>query len=279
MEADALAFTNIELKILDSFFNNDGYVMDFSSNDLDKFTYRVVAIPIVTKYQMSKAKSLDQFFSDADNVKALNLLNSLLQYFEIYQKKHPQSDNVIRMNQFYDSVFKIAQFQNYATPIKKILDNSSLHSKKLNHEFIRKRLNDLEKAMNEDSSASIGASKDLLESVLKMILDDANISYSNSKGRTDNIPILWNKVQTELQLKPKDMPETDIGKSSRKILDSISKIILGMDELRNHYGTGHGRNINFKLLPNRYGKLTIAMTISLIEFLLDTTKDRQAKVN
>lgn len=271
-----VAFNPVDLRTLALFFNNGGYVMDFSTTEFDNFTESVMGIPIVTKYQTSKAKSLNQFFSEANDQEALQLLSALLEYFEqTYRKtERPQDqDNIQRMENYYESAVQISHSQNYA-PSKELLSKSSLHTKGLDHQFVRDRLQELEEKMDNNSASSIGASKDLLESVMKSILDDAHVSYTNEKGKTDDIPALWGKVQTELGLKPKDMPDTPIGKSSKEILSSLSKIVIGMDKLRNQYGTGHGRNASFKPLPVRYGKLTAAATITLIEFLLDTDESR-----
>ncbi len=274
-----MAFNPVDLRNLSLFFNNGGYVMDFSTTEFDDFTESVVGIPITTKYQTSKAKSLNSFFSEANDQEARKLLSALLEYFDNTYRKNsrPQDiDNVKRMDNYYETIVHISNSWNY-TPSQDLLSKSSLRSKSLDHQFVRDRLKDLENKMNDDSAFSIGTSKDLLESVMKSILDDAHISYTSEKGRTDDVPALWNKVQTELSLKPKDMPDTPIGKSSKEILSSISKIVIDMDDLRNQYGTGHGRNSSFKPLPIRYGKLTAAMTITLIEFLLDTIESRQSE--
>ena len=72
------------------------------------------------------------------------------------------------------------------------------------------------------------------------------------------------------------MPDTPMGNSSKEILGSLSKIVIGMANLRNEFGTGHGRNSSFKPLPVRYGKLTAGATITLIEFLLDTIESKNS---
>jgi len=82
------------------------------------------------------------------------------------------------MEQYYPDVVSIIQSANYS-PSKEILIKSSLHNSKLDNQFIRGRLHDLENKIYDDSSSTIGTSKDLLESVLKSILNDAQISYVN----------------------------------------------------------------------------------------------------
>lgn len=275
---DGLAFTNFDRQLLDSFFNLDGYVMDFSSEKFDKFTNESIGIPIITKYGMSKAKSLKQFFVESDDNLAKKLLSDLLEYYCIFfSVEEKNADNVKRMRKYYAKVsFILKRHGNSVTDA--VVDMSKIRiESKFNTEFVRYRLQELEKQMKNDSAGSIGTSKDLLESVMKMMLDSEHVSYTTVAGKTDNIPALWKKVQRTFKLDPKEMQNTKVGNNARKILSSISQIILGMDELRNSFGTGHGRNSEFNQLPIRYGNLTASLTISLIVFLTETMKARQMK--
>ncbi|MHC5269737.1 hypothetical protein ACYSNO_11210 [Enterococcus sp. LJL98] len=50
--------TNREKNRIKAFFNNGGYVLDFSNATFDDFTVQSVGVAIQEKYGQSKAKSL-----------------------------------------------------------------------------------------------------------------------------------------------------------------------------------------------------------------------------
>ncbi|MBS0948474.1 abortive infection family protein [Levilactobacillus brevis] len=273
-----MAFDNLERRTLDSFFNYGGYVMDFSSTSFDEFTEESVGIPIVTKYGLSKAKSLNKFFFDADENMALKLLSDLLKYYKkIFLTENPYVDEVKDMDKRYPSVVAILDDRKYIPMATIVKESKDAVTEKFDTEFVRNRLQQLEHQMKTDSAGSIGTSKDLLESVMKMILESLDVSYTSSNGKTDNIPTLWRKVQENLKLHPSQMRDDAIGKNAKRILAAMTQLVLGMDELRNQFGTGHGRDHDFNQLPIRYGKLTAVTTIALIEFLNDTMVERQTK--
>lgn len=46
----------IEKGHLDELFNRDGYVLDFSTNGFDEFTFQSIGIRLCEKYCLSKGK-------------------------------------------------------------------------------------------------------------------------------------------------------------------------------------------------------------------------------
>lgn len=274
----SMAFTNIERRTLNCFFNLSGYVMDFSSVEFDDFTEESVDVPIVTKYDLSKAKSLAHFFKDANEKEGIKLLADLIEYYEtIYSAKmenRQENGDFLQMKKYYQNVLEILNKRKKTESLQIINSIEKKVTRKFDSEFLRNRMQELKHQMETDSAASIGTSKDLLESVMKMILDECEVQYINDNGKSVDIPLLWKKVETVLRLDPKGMNDSKSGKSAKKILSSISQIVLGMNELRNHFGTGHGKNGKFKQLPVRYGNLTASLTITVVGFLVDTMEER-----
>ena len=66
------------------------------------------------------------------------------------------------------------------------------------------------------------------------------------------------------------MFDNTTGNDSKKVLTSISQMVLGMNDLRNHFGTGHGKGEEFRQLPDRYGRLTGSITVAIAVFLVET---------
>ena len=64
---------------------------------------------------------------------------------------------------------------------------------------------------------------------------------------------------------------------STSINESILKqsaIVQGMAELRKIYGSGHGKDGEFKGLPPRYAKLASGAASTFVTFLFETYKER-----
>ena len=74
----------IEKGYLDELFNRDGYVLDFSTNGFDEFTFQSIGIRLCEKYCLSKGKSLREFTSTEYPYEISKLYNYLLEYYSVY---------------------------------------------------------------------------------------------------------------------------------------------------------------------------------------------------
>lgn len=74
---------------------------------------------------------------------------------------------------------------------------------------------------------------------------------------------------------PDDIPDAAKGAAAiKKILRSLIPLVEGMAELRNLYGTGHGKVGHAKGLSPRHARLMVGATATLAEFLFDTHQQR-----
>ncbi len=64
-------------------------------------------------------------------------------------------------------------------------------------------------------------------------------------------------------------------KSIRQILGSLSTVDQGVAEVRNEYGSGHGKDSNFKGLQPRHAKLAVGASSTLAIYLLETHEMRK----
>lgn len=76
--------------------------------------------------------------------------------------------------------------------------------------------------------------------------------------------------------KEADDPEK-ADKAIRQILGGITSIVHGVAELRNGYGTGHGKDANFKGLEIKYAKLFVGV-VSEIAILYLATNGETAEL-
>lgn len=94
-------------------------------------------------------------------------------------------------------------------------------------------------SLNEDPALAVGSTKELIESVLKTIL-----GLHGAKIGDEDMPKLLKRVQVALGIDPKDVEPAALGAESlRRLLGSMAQIVVSVTELRNLYGTGHGKSM------------------------------------
>lgn len=134
----------------------------------------------------------------------------------------------------------------------------------LNLDFITDHIRRIENNMTIDPAVAIGSSKDLLESVCKNILSKRGTSLNG----TENM----NKLAylTIEQLKSTMMQKTGIPDGIiKKISSSVITIAQCVGEVRNSYGTGHGRDSKDAGLLKEYAKLAANTSSALALFFYE----------
>lgn len=120
--------------------------------------------------------------------------------------------------------------------------------------------------LQDDPPAAIASSKELVESVCKVILEDYGVAYD----RRDEILDLYKKAATALNLNAEAVPDSIPGsRASQRALRSLVATIQSLAELRNELGLGHGRAEESPALQ-RHARLTFHATRAVTEFLLET---------
>ena len=152
-------------------------------------------------------------------------------------------------------------FGGVETVLKSVSELAVKNSFELNQHLIR-----IQGGLEKDPELAIGSMKELLESVFKTILDGMKISFS----RNDVFHELLKKVQKALKLDPSEVDLNSKGSEHvRKILGSLGQIAIGIDDLRNIYGTGHGRIRHSGITP-RHARLVVSSGAALAAFLMET---------
>lgn len=127
-------------------------------------------------------------------------------------------------------------------------------------------------AIETDSELAVGSTKDMLESVLKSILQ----ANQEEIGK-DDLPQLLKKAQKILKLDPSETNTSAKGsKIIKRTLSNLGQVVNGIDELRNIYGTGHGRIRQSGISP-RHARLVVNAGAALAIFLMDTFEHHQKK--
>ena len=127
-------------------------------------------------------------------------------------------------------------------------------------------------SIESDPELAVGSAKELVEATLKSILRGGGTSFDDSK---DDIPALLKKVQKSLELAPEDIDGAKRGADTiKRVLSNLGSVAIGVAELRNLYGTGHGRSKRRAVDP-RLARLVVGSAGTLCRFLLETYEARK----
>ncbi|MDT5281858.1 MAG: hypothetical protein QOJ20_3053 [Mycobacterium sp.] len=124
--------------------------------------------------------------------------------------------------------------------------------------------------LTSDPAAAISSSKNLLESLFRIVLDRSQIDY----GAREDIPQLYRKVADLLELKAESVPGSAKGsEASQQVLRTLVTTVQSLAELRNELGIGHGQSTRSVALA-RHARLALNATVTIAEFVLDTWQSR-----
>lgn len=114
---------------------------------------------------------------------------------------------------------------------------------------------------------AISAAKDAMESAARHVL---TVTGSGTTGK-EKFPALCDAAQRAIQLHPTGVaPDAKGAESVRGILGGLSKVAIGVNEVRNLYGDGHGRAKRVSGLTERHARLVARCADAYVGILLDT---------
>lgn len=126
----------------------------------------------------------------------------------------------------------------------------------------------IRRGIAEDPAQAIGSAKELLETVLKSVLGE------HGERSSDDIPALLRRAQRELDLDPtspdRGVPGADV---IRRTLSNLGQVVVGVAEVRNLFGTGHGRS-RARELNVAHARLVVNAALTLATFLLEVWQER-----
>jgi len=258
------SLTPRDKQLLHKEFNNGGYVLDFSNATFCDFCMTSIGIDIQEKYECSKGASLDCFFADGDDALVGKLISDLVQH---------RSDMALFGNNPIDSTegTLLEECSSLADRLKSTthhIQASILKKSSFGTPYIKQQVELMYRSIDEGNTAeAIGKAKELIESCAKTILKERGIDYANN----DEYSTLVNNALKELKLKRESVPDDKKASATIKtILSSLTQTTLGIADLRNAYGTGHGRENDFSGLSQRHARLAVGSAATATIFLWDT---------
>jgi hypothetical protein len=142
-------------------------------------------------------------------------------------------------------------------------------AQKAAHSFdIDDHIRRIRESMDDDPALTFGSTKELLETVFKTVLGMHGASIGS-----DEIPKLLKRTQAALNLDAPDVDGTVPGAESfKKLLGSLAQIVVSITELRNLYGTRHGKS-KAPGLDSGAAKLVVSAGTSLAAYSMNRYKD------
>jgi len=136
---------------------------------------------------------------------------------------------------------------------------------------LRQHLDRIERDVDHDPDGAIGASKELVESVCRVILED----YGDRPKPATEVLDLYKAVAQHLKLNAEAVPDNAKGsQSAQRALRTLTTTVQSLAELRNELGTGHGRGRRSVTQP-RHARLAFHAAWAVTEFLLATWHQRR----
>ena len=253
-----------------------GYVLNFSTNEFDVFTTNSIGVALCDTYRMSKGKSLVAYLDIASDEDRTKLLSDLFIYYEEnmeYEFNENFTDDLGKENSRYDEKYaKLYQqckaILNKINGISVVVQSTAEDLKvKFSSEYMTKQIDMMVSMQKTNPTEAIGKSKELIESCCKTILDEMNISWS----KNEDVSQLTNKVLDALNLLPSSVQPSDQGADSIKaLLGNLRAIPSKLAELRNPYGSGHGKSASYVGLEERHAKLAVGCSITFVDFVWNT---------
>ncbi len=142
----------------------------------------------------------------------------------------------------------------------------------LDNRVLRQQIERIRSAIEDDPDLAIGTAKELLETTCRSILAD----YGVTSDPTWDATRLVKETRSVLKLVPEDIPDSAKGSEIiKRVLGNLGQVSQGLAELRNLYGTGHGKDGQFRGLRPRHARLAAGCASTLATFLFETHESRR----
>lgn len=139
-------------------------------------------------------------------------------------------------------------------------------------DYVHRQINRMTSAVDSDPDLAIGTAKELIETCCHTILAERGKPIED---KPDLLPLV-RKALEELKLVPDGISDSQKGaKSIKSVLGNLATITQGLAELRNLYGTGHGKTGKRQGLNSRHARLAVGAATTLAVFLFDTHSERE----
>lgn len=156
------------------------------------------------------------------------------------------------------------------TNIKKNLlleSQENLISNIFDSDYLNQQITQMLSSVDSNPTDAIGKSKELIESCCKTILDYLDEPYD----KNESVQKLVKHVTKELKLVPDVVDKASTAeKTIGNLANHLCTLVQDITELRNLYGSGHGKSDSFVSLEVRHARVAVQTSAMLCTFLWET---------
>ena len=244
-----------------NFFNEGGYVFDFTNSTFDPFVQGSIGIPIQAKYKESKGKALKQFANDADDSTLIKLFSDLLDYYEKMSNIHFNIPTFNRESQFLQCKELLKKYKNQ----NNLIDTPSI--KNISRDYIKDISNRASKDIdNNEYDSAITKSRTLLEEVFCFAIEKQG-QNSSVKG---NINELYKQVKSLYNMHQ----NMALDKRINELLSGLEKIISAISNMRNENSDAHGVGIRRIIINDYHARLFVNAATTIADFILSVVEHK-----
>lgn len=128
----------------------------------------------------------------------------------------------------------------------------------------------MERAIENDPPLALGTAKELVETCCRTILRERSKPVTGSP----DVSALTKAAMKELKLVPESVPDHAKGSHIiKRLLSNLGSVCQCIAELRNLYGTGHGKDGKAESIKPRHARLAVGTATALATFLLATHQE------
>lgn len=241
-------------------------------------------VPLDKNYQPQvsgqRRSLIEQYYHSIDWTKWSDVEKILIVYEGILNQLEGQidvSDNAKKTYKLLRKWLEKDGFQHRKGKLQRVDKSLNLseiadHATEFDIPELLKQIDRMKSAVEKDPELAIGTAKELIETTCKTILSDCDIEFYEN----EEITKLVKKTRKTLGLVPESIPSSAKGAQIiQRLLSNLGAIAQGISELRNLYGTGHGKHGKTKGLTARHAKLVVGISAALTVFLLETHEERR----
>jgi hypothetical protein len=242
---------------------SSGYVLNFSDRTFGEFFIDIDNIDIHSdRYAFngrSKANKLRAFWRRESDSLVGRALIALIDYWADLNP-NPNPEDIYLADQCRAIANRLLSGSPDLVALKKT-------AVVFDAKHLAEQIHRIEQSIDADPSLAIGTAKELIETCCKTILA--------ARGKTiaglADVPTLTKETFKELRLIPEGVPDSARGsKVIKRLLSNLATIANGLAELRDLYGTGHGKHGKALGLSPRHAKLAVGAAVTLASFLFET---------
>ena len=144
----------------------------------------------------------------------------------------------------------------------------------INAAYVAQQTTRMEAALDDDPELAIGTAKEFVETLCKTVLTERGVTFDSKQ----EFPKLVRQTLKELDLVPNSIPDrAKAADTIRVLLQNLATIADKLTEIRNLYGTGHGKQASSQGLQKRHARLAVGAASTLGVFIFETHQEKTSR--